>query len=255
MVGDYMSPKQDPEDGVSRRSAIKVVGSFGATSLIGAGVSSQTAVASHKEGLWKQAVDHWHDDTDSQGDDIYEIAFDIRWNSPDWDEYSVKDTHPLGENFLTVWWDENIFGYEGIGYELSNAYYPRELESISGYPLYREKEEKSDYDIMTDHGVVQGESDGWSVEFSDIDAWWYESSGQRNTFGPCAIQYHVSLKLLHQDDSAGRVYWELGHNANTSLENITICAGAGPGSVCYNGDGDPTETLDNTSTGYRIPEN
>lgn len=246
-----------------RRTVLKRTGAVSAGGLLGTAVLPSTVAAYQEwdpdnDGEFGHVDISWAKVDEYRGDDVYEIDLTVAWGTPYRDEHSTDHTRPGGYDTLTVYWDDNIWGFYEFVNESSYAAYADELvDPYYGTYERQDWESGTEYDIMTDDGLIHGEADGWVTEY-DIPSKAYVNDDpnlpRQDPFGPVYVKYRVVFQLLHQDDSAGRVLYEVARNVTGGMGSVQLCGGVGPAAVCYDtgSGGGPKETMD-SGYGWLIP--
>ncbi len=156
-----------------------------------------------------------------------------------------------------MYWDNNIWGFYEFVSEGSYAVYTDQLtDSAYGYTYEREGT-GTEYDINSGDGLIHGDADGWVTEYDVPSRTYFTDDPQiarRDPFGPVYVKYRVVFQLLHQDDSSGRVLYEIARNVSGGSGSVQLCGGVGPAAVCYDTGwgGGPRETMD-SGYGWLIP--
>lgn len=262
-----------------RRSILKRIG-IASAGVVGLGTGSTAASAGARSsdgqaagatgtvpetnttsdwGFGLRSIDWEVVDQDSNGDDIYEFDLSLAWGEAYNDGYDRSEhIRNPGPDTLTIYWDGNIFGFEQfVDGGPSYVDYADEFSEFDGNMMwdYDDQDPAFESGIFTDQQVIYEEVDGWVAEF-DIPSRTYisdERIPRRRAFGPFYVVYNVSFQLLHQDNSGGRVFFEIARNVDGGSGSISLCGGLGPGSVCYDTGwgGGPRETFD-SGNGYMI---
>lgn len=261
-----MSGEDTGRTGSSRRTVLKRIGAGSAALGILGGTVGSSPVA---------AADDWDPDNDGEfghvdmdwevvdeyrGDDVYEFSLHVAWGTLERDENIHPDhTRGIGKDTLTVYWSDNVWEFYDFTFE--NCYGDYAYEVVDEYDgsglVYERDGWYRDSDIHHDDKLLHGESDGWTVDFEIQDEWYEaERSGQHYSqkFAPMYVSYFVKFQLLHQDSSSGRVLYEIAREVEDGAGSVSICGGAGPGSICYDTGwgGGPEETMD-SGYGWLVP--
>jgi len=261
-----MEPKDESGGGSRRRTVLKQMAVASSGVAVGTHTFSSPAQARRE---WDGEREFGHIDTrwekvsEYNGDDVYEIDMEVAWGNPYEDEYDEYYPREWGvPDTFTVYWDNNIWGFYDFVDENCYARYADEV-IVNGDTFTRfEDQSAKATDLLTDDKLKYGETDGWVTEYT-MPSRDYEHEDRHGrevaVCGPVYVKYGVTFQMLHQDNSSGRMFYEIARDVSGDpggSGSISICGNAGPASICYNfeddGNDNPVETMD-SGYGWLIP--